>query len=42
LARPLPLDYAGSGVAGSIVGYWVSRRWQHEREVSTVTGDTTR
>ena len=41
LARPLPLDYAGSGVAAAIFGYWVSRRWQHEREISTVTGETT-
>jgi hypothetical protein len=39
LARPLPLDYAGAGVAASIVGYWISRRWQHEREISTVAGN---
>ena len=38
LARPLPLDYASTGVAASIVGYWMSRRWQHEREISTVAG----
>jgi len=25
LARPLPLDYASVGVAGSIMGYWMSR-----------------
>ncbi len=25
LARPLPLDYAGAGTAGSILGYWLSR-----------------
>jgi len=25
LARPLPLDYASGGVAGSIMGYWMSR-----------------
>jgi hypothetical protein len=31
LARPLPLDYAGAGVAGALLGYWMSRRWQHER-----------
>lgn len=24
LARPLPLDYAGVGVAGALLGYWVS------------------
>src|SRR5581483_9061192 len=40
LARALPLDYAGAGVAASILAYWISRRWQHEREVSTVTGDS--
>ncbi len=32
LARPLPLDYASAGVAGSIFGYWTSRRWQYERD----------
>ena len=32
LARPLPLDYAALGTAGSIMGYWTSRSWQHERE----------
>jgi hypothetical protein len=26
LARPLPLDHASAGVAGSLVGYWLSRR----------------
>lgn len=31
LASPVPLDYASLGVAGSLVGYWVSRRWHHER-----------
>ncbi len=31
LARPLPLDYASVGVAGSLMGYWVSRRWQYEK-----------
>jgi hypothetical protein len=39
LARPLPLDYAGSGVAASIVAYWTSRRWQHEREISSVASE---
>jgi len=24
LARPLPLDYAGAGIIGSLLGYWVS------------------
>jgi hypothetical protein len=37
LARPLPLDYAGAGVASSIIGYWMSRRWQHEREINDLT-----
>ena len=32
LARPLPLDYAGAGTAGSLLGYWTSRKWLHERE----------
>jgi hypothetical protein len=32
LGRPLPLDYAGLGTAGAILGYWTSRSWQHERE----------
>jgi hypothetical protein len=32
LARPLPLDYASVGTAGSILGYWMSRRWQRDRE----------
>lgn len=30
LARPLPLDYASFGVAGSLAGYWMSRRWRRE------------
>jgi hypothetical protein len=32
LARPLPLDYASIGTAGSLFGYWTSRRWQHEKD----------
>ena len=24
LARPLPLDYASVGIAGAILGYWMS------------------
>lgn len=32
LARPLPLDYAGVGTAGALLGYWTSRKWLHERE----------
>ena len=32
LARALPLDYASVGVAGSIVAYWMSRRWHRDRD----------
>jgi hypothetical protein len=32
LARPLPLDYASAGVAGAMLGYWVARAWQRQRE----------
>jgi hypothetical protein len=32
LARPLPLDYIGAGTAGSLMGYWTSRKWLQERE----------
>lgn len=32
MARPLPLDYASAGVAGAVLGYWMSRRWQRVRE----------
>jgi hypothetical protein len=28
LARPMPLDYASLGTAGSLLGYWTSRKWQ--------------
>jgi hypothetical protein len=31
LARPHPLDYASLGVAGAMLGYWTSQRWQHQR-----------
>jgi hypothetical protein len=27
LARPTPLDYAGMGTGGALLGYWCSRRW---------------
>jgi hypothetical protein len=27
LARALPLDYASAGTIGSVIGYWMSRRW---------------
>lgn len=29
LVRPMPLDYAGAGPAGALLGYWTSRHWQH-------------
>lgn len=32
LARAVPLDYAGIGVAGVIIGYWTARRWKEEAE----------
>ncbi|MGH7177610.1 MAG: hypothetical protein ACREJC_09540 [Tepidisphaeraceae bacterium] len=31
LARPLPLDYASLGTSGSILGYWMSRKWVQSR-----------
>jgi hypothetical protein len=31
LGRPLPIDYASMGTAGTILGYWTSRHWEHER-----------
>ena len=34
LAYALPLDYAGAGTAGSLIGYWMSRRWQEHREAA--------
>ena len=30
LARPVPLDFAGSGVAAAIIGHWLARAWQRE------------
>jgi hypothetical protein len=32
LTRALPLDYAGAGLCGSILGYWIARRWQRPME----------
>jgi hypothetical protein len=32
LSRGLPLDYAGAGLCGSILGYWIARRWQRPME----------
>jgi hypothetical protein len=37
LVRPLPLDYASAGVAGAVMGHWMSRRWQKEREATANT-----
>ena len=37
LARPLPLDYASLGTAGSIAGYWTSRQWQRAKELEKQT-----
>ncbi len=31
LARPAPLHYASVGVFGSVLGYWMSRRWMRGR-----------
>jgi hypothetical protein len=33
MVRPTPLDYAGLGTAGALVGYWASRRWAQPEEV---------
>jgi hypothetical protein len=30
IARPTPLDYMSTGVAGTLLGYWTAQRWQHE------------
>lgn len=32
LANALPLDYASSGTAGAILGYWMSRRWHRDKQ----------
>jgi hypothetical protein len=32
LARPTPLDYAGMGTGGALLGYWCSRRWAQPEE----------
>jgi hypothetical protein len=34
LVRPLPLDYAGAGTLGALMGYWLSRRWQANAEAA--------
>ncbi|HMB94637.1 MAG TPA: hypothetical protein VKK61_01225, partial [Tepidisphaeraceae bacterium] len=35
LSRPLPLDYASLGVAGTLLGYWTSQRWRHNAAESS-------
>jgi hypothetical protein len=37
LARPLPLDYAGGGTAGAILGCWMGRHWARQRETAQIT-----
>ena len=32
LAFPLPLDYAGAGIAGTLLGYWTGLGWKQENE----------
>ena len=40
LGRPLPLDYAGAGTAGALLGYWTSRRWQFTKEAEAAVAAT--
>jgi hypothetical protein len=42
LARPVPLDYASVGVAGAMLGYWVSRAWQRQHGDATDADDDER
>jgi hypothetical protein len=39
LARPLPLDYAGVGTAGALLGYWMRRKSLHERDLLAQSAD---
>ncbi len=32
LSRPLPIDYASVGIAGTILGHWTARRWAQGEE----------
>ena len=34
LVRPLPLDYAGAGTAGALLGYWMRRRSLRDRQAA--------
>ena len=34
LYRPMPLDYASMGPAGAVIGHWMSRRWQRDRDTA--------
>ena len=36
LGRPTPLDYASAGTAGSVIGYWMSRRWQRQQDEEAI------
>jgi hypothetical protein len=34
LARPLPIHYASTGVAGAMLGYWFARSWHRSRALA--------
>jgi hypothetical protein len=40
LARPIPLDYAGAGVAGALMGYWIGSDHPDATVVSSTTADS--
>lgn len=35
LARALPIDYASTGIAGAMLGYWFGRAWSNENETES-------
>jgi hypothetical protein len=37
LARATPLDYAGAGIGGALLGHWCSRRWAQPEETESET-----
>jgi hypothetical protein len=37
LARVAPLDYAGAGAAGAIMGFWIGHRWHIEQAQQAAT-----
>jgi hypothetical protein len=41
LVRATPLDYAGAGTAGAILGFWCSRRWHQPEAEETVDAPAT-